>query len=253
MSKTNRIDGRRPDELRPVKLIPNYLEQPLASVYVEFGKTKLICAASVEEAVPRWLKEESAQQQAGWVTSEYSMLPFASGAERTPRESSRGRISGRTHEIQRLVGRSLRSVVDLQVLGKRTIWIDCDVLQADGGTRTAAISGGFVALVIALEKLKKALSIDASLWQEHVAAVSVGIVDGKILLDLCYEEDSKAEVDMNVVATEGGKLVEVQATAERRPFSKRALEQMLLLAKRGIKDIINVQKEAVAGIVRGIK
>ncbi len=250
MSKGNRIDGRKPHELRPIKIIPNYLEQPLASVYVEFGKTKLVCAASVEEAVPRWLKEESKEEQAGWVTSEYSMLPFASGKRRTPRESSRGKIGGRTHEIQRLIGRSLRSVVDLQALGERTVWIDCDVLQADGGTRTAAISGGFVALAIALKKVKNALSVSSPLWREHMAAVSVGIVDGTILLDLCYEEDSRAEVDMNVAATESGRLVEVQATAERRPFSNRALQQMLLVAKRGIKDIIEIQKEAVSQAIR---
>ncbi|MDP2899007.1 MAG: ribonuclease PH [bacterium] len=243
--KSTRIDGRKPEELRPIRIIPDYLEQPLASVLVEFGRTKVVCAASVEEAVPRWLREESSQEQAGWVTSEYSMLPYASGLQRSPRESSRGRIGGRTHEIQRLIGRSLRSVVDLQALGERTVWLDCDVLQADGGTRTAAISGGFVSLAIALGKLKKAFSIEPPLWHEHVAAVSVGIVDGKILLDLCYEEDSRADVDMNVVATESGKLVEVQATAEHRPFTNYALQQMLSLAKRGITSIIEVQKKAI--------
>jgi ribonuclease PH len=240
-----RNDGRAPDELRPIRITPDYLDKPLSSVLVEFGRTKVICAASVEDAVPKWLREEPSQEQAGWVTSEYSMLPYASGLQRSPRESSRGRIGGRTHEIQRLIGRSLRSVVDLQALGERTVWLDCDVLQADGGTRTTAISGGFVAVAIALEKLRKAFSIQPPLYQEHVAAVSVGIVDGGILLDLCYEEDSRADVDMNVVATESGKLVEVQATAERRPFTNRALQQMLVLAKRGIQSIIELQKKAI--------
>jgi len=251
--KTRRIDGRRPDQLRPVKIVPNYLESPLASAYVEFGKTKLVCAASVEESVPRWLREEAGESQTGWVTSEYSMLPFASGLERTPRESSRGRIAGRTHEIQRLIGRSFRSVVDLAALGERTVWVDCDVLQADGGTRTAAISGGFVALAIALEKIRRACSITSPLCREHMAAVSVGIVDRTIFLDLCYEEDSRAEVDMNVVATESGRLVEVQATAERRPFSSRALQQMLSLAKKGIGDIIEIQKKAIAQGIAHVK
>lgn len=240
-----RNDGRKADELRPIQITPDYLDQPLSSVLVEFGRTKVVCAASVEEAVPKWLREESSQAQAGWVTSEYSMLPYASGLHRSPRESSRGRIGGRTHEIQRLIGRSLRSVVDLHVLGERTVWVDCDVLQADGGTRTAAISGGFVAVAIALEKLRKAFSIEPLLWQEHMAAVSVGIVDGKILLDLCYEEDSRADVDMNVVATESGKLVEVQATAEHRLFTNHALQQMLSLAKTGIRSIIELQKKAI--------
>lgn len=249
----SRVDGRSPEELRPIRIIPNYLENPLASACVEFGRTKIVCAASVEDAVPRWLQEESREAQTGWVTSEYSMLPFASGLQRTARESSRGKISGRTQEIQRLIGRSFRSVVDLQALGERTVWVDCDVLQADGGTRTAAISGGFVALVIALEKVKRAFSISSALWREHVAAVSVGIVDGEILLDLCYEEDSRAEVDMNVVATESGRLVEVQATAERHPFSNRALQQMLSLAKVGITNIIEIQKEAIAKAMHEIK
>lgn len=244
--KSNRTDGRKPEQLRPVKIVPDYLENPLASVYVEFGRTRLVCAASVEKSVPRWLRADSTEEQTGWVTSEYSMLPFASGLQRSPRESSRGRIGGRTHEIQRLIGRSFRAVVDLAALGERTVWVDCDVLQADGGTRTAAISGGFVALVIALEKVKRAFSIESPLWQEHVAAISVGIVRGEIHLDLCYKEDSHAEVDMNVVATESGKLVEVQATAERRPFSNRALQEMLSLAKKGIRDIIEVQKKAIA-------
>jgi len=243
--KGNRIDGRKAEELRPIKIVPDYLESPLASVYVEFGKTRLVCAASVEESVPRWLREGSGEEKMGWVTSEYSMLPYASGLRRTPRESSRGRIGGRTHEIQRLIGRSFRSVVDLAALGERTVWVDCDVLQADGGTRTAAISGGFVALAIALERIRKAFSIESPLWREHVAAVSVGIVDERILLDLCYEEDRRAEVDMNVAATESGKLVEVQATAEGPPFSNRALQRMLSLAKKGIRDIIEMQKKAI--------
>jgi ribonuclease PH len=243
--KDSRIDGRKPEELRPIRMIPNYLEKPLGSAYVEFGGTKVVCAASVEEAVPRWLRDDSAEEPTGWLTSEYSMLPYASGRRRSPRESSRGRIGGRTHEIQRLIGRSFRSVVNLEALGERTIWVDCDVLQADGGTRTAAISGGFVALVIALEKLKREMSISSVLWREYLAAVSVGLVDGAVLLDLCYDEDSRAEVDMNVVATEKGRLVEVQATAERKPFSNRGLQAMLSLARKGIADIVQVQKKAL--------
>ena len=162
--KGKRIDGRNPKELRPISIVPNYLEQPLARVPVEFAKTKVVCAASAQDTVPKWLREDTDGVQFGWVTSEYSMLPFASGLQRTPRESSRGRIGGRTHEIQRLIGRSFRSVVDLEALGERTIWVDCHVLQADRGTRTAAVSGGFVALVMALEKLKKAFSIEPPLW-----------------------------------------------------------------------------------------
>jgi ribonuclease PH len=212
-----------------------------------------VCAASVDATVPRWMREGTDSENGGWVTSEYSMLPFASGLQRKPRESSRGRIGGRTHEIQRLIGRSFRSVIDLAALGERTVWVDCDVLQADGGTRTAAISGGFVALVIALEKTRKAFSIASPLWREPLAAVSVGIVDGKILLDLCYEEDKRADVDMNVVATGSGKLVEVQATAERGPFSNRALQEMLSLAKKGIRDIIEMQKEAISQGISHLK
>ena len=251
--KSSRIDGRKPEDLRQLKITPNYLEQPLASAFVEFGKTKIICAASMEETVPKWRRSDSSEGQKGWVTSEYSMLPFSSGLQRSPRESSRGRIGGRTHEIQRLIGRSFRSVVDMNALAERTIWVDCDVIQADGGTRTAAISGGFVALVIALEKLRKAFCIPTPLWSEYLAAVSVGIVDGRILLDLCYEEDRHADVDMNVVATESGKLIEVQATAERSPFSNRAMQQMLALAKAGIKSIIDVQKEAIARAIRHLR
>ena len=209
---TTRNDGRRPDELRLLDLIPDFLEQPHGSVLYAQGKTKLLCTASIQEGVPRWLSGKGR----GWLTAEYSLLPASTG-DRTDREASRGKQGGRTIEIQRLIGRSIRSVTDFEALGERTLWIDCDVLQADGGTRCAAITGAYVAARRALDKfgLSKALS-------GSVAAVSVGIVDGEALLDLDYSEDSQAEVDMNVVMTGDGALVEVQATAEKTPFTPGA-------------------------------
>jgi ribonuclease PH len=232
----SRNDGRRPDQLRPLELQPDYLEQPHGSVLFSQGKTKVLCTASVQEGVPRWLYGKGR----GWLTAEYSLLPASTG-DRTEREASRGKQGGRTVEIQRLIGRSIRAVTDFDALGERTLWLDCDVLQADGGTRCAAISGAYVAAKRALDRfgLSKALS-------GSVAAVSVGIVDGTALLDLDYSEDSTAEVDMNVVMTGDGALVEVQATAERTPFSRAGLDELLELAAGGIEDLAAAQDEAVA-------
>jgi ribonuclease PH len=232
----SRNDGRRPNELRPLELVPDYLEQPHGSVLFTQGKTKVLCTASIQEGVPRWLYGKGR----GWLTAEYSLLPASTG-DRTEREASRGKQGGRTIEIQRLIGRSIRAVTDFEALGERTLWVDCDVLQADGGTRCAAISGAYVAAARALDRfgLSKALS-------GSVAAVSVGIVDGTPLLDLDYSEDSTAEVDMNVVMTGEGELVEVQATAEKTPFGRASLDEMLELAAGGIDELAAAQEEAVA-------
>jgi ribonuclease PH len=230
-----RADGRRPDELRPIQLEPGWLEQPHGSVLYSQGKTKVLCTASIEEGVPRWLVGKGR----GWMTAEYSLLPASTG-ERTQREASRGRQAGRTVEIQRLIGRALRAVTHFEALGERTLWIDCDVLQADGGTRCAAICGAWAAARLALDRfgLSKAL-------RDSVAAVSVGVVDTEPLLDLDYSEDSRAEVDMNVVMTGDGRLVEVQATAEQEPFSRERLDELLELAAAGIERIAAAQEEAV--------
>jgi ribonuclease PH len=233
---SGRVDGRRPDELRPLELLPDYLEQPHGSVLFSQGKTKVLCTASIQEGVPRWLYGKGR----GWLTAEYSLLPASTG-ERTEREASRGRQGGRTVEIQRLIGRSIRSVTNFEVLGERTLWVDCDVLQADGGTRCAAISGAYVAARRALDRFGLSRALSGS-----VAAVSVGIVGGEPLLDLDYAEDSEAEVDMNVVMTGEGALVEVQATAERTPFGRAHLDDLLELAAGGIEEIAAVQDEAVA-------
>ena len=232
----SRTDGRRADDLRPLELVPDFLEQPHGSVLFAQGKTKLLCTASIQDGVPRWLYGKGR----GWLTAEYSLLPASTG-DRTEREASRGRQGGRTVEIQRLIGRSIRSVTDFVALGERTLWVDCDVLQADGGTRCAAISGAYVAARRALDRfgLSKALS-------GSIAAVSVGIVEGEALLDLDYSEDSQAEVDMNVVMTGDGALVEVQATAERTPFSRARLDELLELAAVGIEELATTQEEAVA-------
>jgi ribonuclease PH len=229
-------EGRRPDELRPITIDVDYLEQPHAAVLFSQGKTKVLCTASIEEDIPRWLKGSGR----GWMTAEYSLLPASTG-ERTAREASRGRQGGRTIEIQRLIGRALRAVADLEALGERTVWLDCDVLQADGGTRCAAISGAYVAAARALDRfgLSKALT-------DSVAAVSVGVVDGAALLDLEYTEDSTAEVDMNVVMTGDGRLVEVQATAEAAPFTRELHDELLELATAGIEAIAGEQQEALA-------
>jgi ribonuclease PH len=235
-----RNDGRaRDDELRRLELLPDWVEQAHGSVLFSQGKTRVLCTASVEEGVPRWLYRSGR----GWMTAEYSLLPASTG-ERTQREAARGKQGGRTVEIQRLIGRALRSVCDLEALGERTLWLDCDVLQADGGTRCAAISGAYVAARRALDRFGLSKALTGS-----VAAVSVGIVDGRALLDLDYVEDSAAETDMNVVMTPDGRLVEVQATAERDPFSRELLDELLDLAAGGIEQISAAQEEA-AGAMR---
>ena len=233
-----RADGRKYNELRPVKITNNYLKNAEGSVLIEVGETKVICTASIEDKVPPFLKGSSQ----GWITAEYAMLPRATQV-RTVREAAKGKISGRTHEIQRLIGRSLRSVVDLRKLGERTIYLDCDVIQADGGTRTASITGSFVALVDALKKLKETLNWEELPVTDWVAATSVGKINGHLMLDLCYKEDSHAQVDMNVVMTGAGKFIEVQGTAEVDPFSRDEMDKMLALAEKGIMDLIKMQKK----------
>ena len=232
----SRADGRRVDQLRPLSLEAGWLEQPHGSVLYSQGKTKVLCTASVEEGVPRWLYGKGR----GWMTAEYSLLPASTG-ERTQREASRGKQGGRTVEIQRLIGRALRAVTDFEALGERTLWLDCDVLQADGGTRCAAICGAYVAGRLALDRFGLSKALTGS-----VAAVSVGVVAGEPLLDLDYSEDSSAEVDMNVVMTADGRLVEVQATAEQEPFTRERLDELLELAAGGIEELAAAQEEAVA-------
>lgn len=236
-----RSDGRKNNELRKVVIKASFLKYALGSCLIEMGDTKVICTASVEEKVPPFLKKAGK----GWVTAEYGMLP-ASCSERIPREAAKGKPSGRTHEIQRLIGRSLRSVVDTTKLGERTLWVDADVIQGDGGTRTAAITGSFIALVEACEKLRKAGLLLEQPIKDFVAAVSVGIVGGTPLLDLSYLEDSQADVDMNVVMTGSGKFVEVQGTAEGGAFSKAQLDKLLALAKKGLGELIELQKKHVS-------
>ena len=235
-----RTDNRKPDQMRPVRISTDYLVTAEGSALIEVGYTRVLCAASVEESVPQFLRGSGR----GWVTAEYSMLPRAT-ATRTPREVAKGRQSGRTLEIQRLIGRSLRSVVDTAALGDRTVVVDCDVLQADGGTRTASITGAYVALVQALQKLVKYGTLKSLPIIQPVAATSVGILRGVPLLDLCYEEDSAAEVDMNLVMTGPGRFVELQATAERTPFDDGQLEQMVALARQGIAELFEIQKAAL--------
>jgi len=235
---TFRQQDRKPDEMRPVKLTPDYVSMAEGSVLIEVGHTRVLCNATVEQGVPAWLRNSGR----GWVTAEYSMLPRAT-LTRTPRESERGKIGGRTHEIQRLIGRSLRSVIDMHALGERTIVLDCDVLQADGGTRTAAITGACAALAMALNRMTNSGTLKTSPLKQLVAATSVGLVEGAVLLDLAYEEDSQAEVDMNVVMTADGGLVEVQATAERKPFSRPLLLEMLSTAEAGIRELFKAQEE----------
>lgn len=239
-----RFDGRKSYEIRKVKITKNYVKYAEGSVLLEIGDTRVICTASVEEKVPTFLRGLGG----GWITAEYSMLP-RSTPERSVRESSQGRIHGRTQEIQRLIGRSLRAVVDLRTLGERTIWIDCDVIQADGGTRTASITGGFVALMGALTILKSQGIFSHIPVFDSVAAVSVGLVDGEILLDLNYKEDSMASADINFVMTGEGKFIEIQGTAEKSPFSKETFNTMLELATKGIQKLTRIQREALGGIV----
>ena len=232
-----RSDGRKPEQMRKVVITPDYLAMPEGSALIEVGNTRVVCTATVEDTVPPFLRNSGK----GWVTGEYAMLPRAT-LTRTPRESAKGRIGGRTHEIQRLIGRSLRAVVDLKKLGERTITLDCDVMQADGGTRTASITGAFVAMGLAVQKFVAAGAIKQNPVRDFVAAVSVGIVDGEVRLDLPYDEDSRAEVDMNFVMTGAGKFVELQATAEQKPFDENQLATMMKFAKQGCTDLIAQQR-----------
>lgn len=235
-----RLDGRKTDGLRDIRITTNFLNTAEGSVLIEVGGTKIICTASIENKVPFFLKD----QNRGWVTAEYAMLPRATPV-RTVREASTGRVGGRTHEIQRLIGRAMRSVVDLTVLGERTIWLDCDVIQADGGTRTASVTGAFVALKLAVRYALNNKIIEQDPVSDYVAAVSVGIVEGEPRLDLSYPEDSSAEVDMNIIMTGTGRFIEVQGTAETEPFDRQRLLSMLDLAEKGIKEIIGIQKAAL--------
>lgn len=235
-----RSDGRKYNEMRPVKITRRFLKHPEGSVLIEIGNTKVICTASIEEDVPRFLKNS----EQGWVTSEYAMIP-RSTLTRSPRESATGRVGGRTHEIQRLIGRALRSIVDLTSFGKRTIWIDCDVIQADGGTRTAAITGSFVALADAFRFLNKKKLLTSPPLRDSLAAISIGILRGKLHLDLNYQEDSQAEVDMNFVMTGSGGLVEVQGTAERNPFTPDDLNKMMAAARKAILNLTRLQAESL--------
>lgn len=237
-----RIDNRAADEKRQVKITTDYLRYPEGSVLIEMGHTKVICTASVEEKVPPFLKG----QNKGWVTAEYSMLPRSTHYRKT-RDISRGKLDGRTTEIQRLIGRSLRSVVDLSALGERTIWIDCDVIQADGGTRTASITGAFVAMILAMKQLQEKGLIKTIPVHHYLAAISVGIVAEGPILDLCYEEDSSAIVDMNVIMTDELKIVEVQGTGEEAPFSRSELNTLLDLGEKGIQELVALQKQ-VTGV-----
>ncbi len=241
-----RPDGRHADEMRPVTISRDFLRHAEGSVLITVGETKVICAASVEDRVPQFLRETGQ----GWVTAEYGMLP-RSTKTRSPRETSGGRPSGRTFEIQRLVGRSLRGVTDLSALGERTIWMDCDVIQADGGTRTAAITGAFIALADALHTLRQNGKIATLPLKEFVAATSVGIVDGSVMLDLCYAEDSIADVDMNIVMTGSGKYIEVQGTAEDTPFDRTQLDAMLHMAGTGIRELIGIQQKLLGERLAG--
>ena len=232
-----RSDGRTADQLRETRMTAGFLMHAEGSVLIEVGRTRVVCSASVEDRVPQFLRNTGK----GWVTAEYGMLPRAT-TTRTQREASAGKVGGRTQEIQRLIGRSLRSVTRLAEIGERTIWVDCDVIQADGGTRTASITGGFVALVLALRKLRESGAIRTLPVQDHVAATSVGVVSGVPMLDLAYDEDSRADVDMNVVKTGDGRFVEVQGTAEGPPFERAAMDSLMELADRGIRDLVELQR-----------
>ncbi len=237
-----RGDGRSADQMRELKITPDFISQAEGSVLIELGKTRVICTATVDDGVPSFLKGSGK----GWVTSEYGMLPRAT-EDRTPREATRGKQTGRTLEIQRLIGRSLRAVTDQEALGERTVWIDCDVIEADGGTRTASITGAFVALAMAMERLVLAGILKRSPLIDSVAATSVGIVDDVALLDLCYEEDSRADVDMNVVMTGSGDFVEIQATAEGRAFNGSEMQDLLALAAAGIRRLAEEQRSLLSG------
>ncbi|MBS6601034.1 MAG: ribonuclease PH [Clostridium sp.] len=235
-----RIDGRKNEQIRPVKVTRNYTKYAEGSVYIEVGDTKVLCNVSVEERVPQFLKGSGE----GWITAEYNMLPRSTGTRKV-RDIARLKLDGRTMEIQRLIGRALRSVVDLKALGERTLWIDCDVIQADGGTRTTSISGAFIAMVDAINKIHKTKPFKVYPIRNFVAATSVGILNGEKILDLCYEEDSKAMVDMNIIMTDEGEFVEVQGTGEEKPFSRGELNELLDLGEKGIKQMIQVQKDSL--------
>jgi ribonuclease PH len=239
-----RSDNRAPDQMRPVKITPEFISTAEGSALIEIGNTRVICTASVEESVPSFMRNSGR----GWVTSEYAMIPRAT-LTRTPREVAKGRPSGRTHEIQRLIGRALRAVMDLNRLGERTIWIDCDVIQADGGTRTASITGAFVAMGLALQKLIDAGTLTAAPIRDFVAATSVGVVEGEVLLDLAYEEDSRAEVDLNLVMTGGKRIIEIQATAEQHPFDDAQLKKMMDYARAGIDSLVTKQQAVLSGLL----
>ncbi len=238
-----RSDNRSPDQMRPVNIIPGFISTAEGSCLIEVGNTRVICTATIEDSVPQFLRNSGK----GWVTSEYGMLP-RSTLTRTPREVNKGRQGGRTHEIQRLIGRSLRAVTDMAKLGERTIFLDCDVIQADGGTRTASITGAFVAMGLAMRAMVETGALTVAPIRDYVAATSVGIVDGEPMLDLCYEEDARADVDMNLVLTGSKKIVEVQATAEHRPFDDAQFETMMSLARKGIEALIVRQQAVLAGL-----
>jgi ribonuclease PH len=241
-----RADGRKNLQLRPVAIVPDFVQLPAGSALIEIGKTKVVCTASIDERLPHWLHQQqrAEKEKIGWITAEYSILPGA-GPTRTFREATAGRKTGRTLEIQRMIGRAFRALIDLKALGERTIWVDCDVIQADGGTRSAAITGGFIALVRALEDLQQQGMIVASPVKNYLAAVSVGVLDDEVVLDLDYDEDSRVAVDLNVVMEENGRLIEVQGTAEKGTFTREQLEEMLAAAEQGIEKLIRLQKESL--------
>ena len=240
-----RENGRAKDSLRDVKIAKDYIKYAEGSCLIEMGDTKVIATASVEDGVPPFLKGKGK----GWITAEYGMIP-RSCKTRAPREATKGKLGGRTHEIQRLIGRSMRTVVDLDAIGERTIWMDCDVIQADGGTRCASITGSFIALALALDNMRKEGIIKKIPISDYVAAVSVGIINGEKMLDLDYGEDSNAEVDMNVVMTGSGRFIEVQGTAEKEPFDKKEMGELIALAEKGIDDLVTIQKKALKGIFK---
>ena len=235
-----RFNGRSSNQARQIKVTKNYIIHPHGSVLFEMGNTRVLCSASVDNKVPSFLRDKGQ----GWVTAEYSMLPSSTNT-RTSREATKGKVSGRTQEIQRLIGRSLRSIINLKKFGERTVWIDCDVIQADGGTRCASITGAFIALMLAMKKLKKDKLIKEIPVRDYVAAISVGVVNGKNYLDLDYSEDSEADVDMNIIKTGTGGFVELQGTAEREPFSDKQMKAMLTLADKGIKQLVAIQKKVI--------
>jgi ribonuclease PH len=239
-----RLDGRTADAVRPTRLTPDFVMHPEGSVLIEVGNTRVICTASIEDRVPPFLRNSGK----GWVTAEYGMLPRATST-RTQREATSGKVGGRTQEIQRLIGRSLRSVTSMAEMGERTVWVDCDVIQADGGTRTASITGGFVALVLAMQRMRDAGQIKSIPVQDYVAATSVGVVGGLPMLDLAYEEDSRADVDMNIVKTGDGRFIEIQGTAEGPPFERQALDDLMALGDRGIRELVEMQRAIVGSLV----